>query len=129
MRNLHHLLTYYTLCFRCLTSGRELPKIPANQAKFAQFTHISRELREFHAFCIKIHPYLEYFRSLTFDREPRKLERINQISCSSPTTHANYAKFAESAPMTSRLGVNPGNSRKCTANNASSVPFAQRTGK
>ena len=45
------------IMFRCLTSGRELPKIPANQAKFAQFTHISRELREFHAFCTKIHPY------------------------------------------------------------------------
>ena len=65
--NLHHLLTYYTLCFRCLTSGRELPKIPA---KFAQFTHISREFR---AFCIKIHPYLVCFRSPTFDREPQKI--------------------------------------------------------
>ena len=54
MRNSHKLLTYYILCFRCLTSGRELPKIPANQAKFAQFSHISRELREFHAFCSKL---------------------------------------------------------------------------
>ena len=53
--NSHHLLTYYTLCFRCLTSGRELSKIPV---KFAQFAHISRELREFCAFRSKIHPYL-----------------------------------------------------------------------
>ena len=41
---------HYTLCFRCLTSGRELPKIPANQAKFTEFAHISRELREFREF-------------------------------------------------------------------------------
>ena len=35
------------------TSGRKLPKIPANQAKFTQFAHISHKLREFHAFCTK----------------------------------------------------------------------------
>ena len=57
-RNSHHLLTHYIVCFRCLTSGRELPKIPANQAKFAQFAHRSCELHEFHAFRVKIHPYL-----------------------------------------------------------------------
>ena len=51
-RNSHHLLTY-TLCFRCLTSGRELPRIPANQAKFAQFAHIPHELCELHAFRTK----------------------------------------------------------------------------
>ena len=45
---------HYTLRFRCLTSGRELPKIPANQAKFAQFAHISHELREFCAFRSKL---------------------------------------------------------------------------
>ena len=58
MQNSHHLLTYYTFCFRCLTSDRELSKIPVNQAKLAQFAHISCELRELHAFCSKIHPYL-----------------------------------------------------------------------
>ena len=57
-RNLHHLLTHYIVCFRCLTSGRELPKIPANQAKFAQFTHRSRKLRKFCTFRTKIHPHL-----------------------------------------------------------------------
>ena len=57
-RNLHHLLTHYTLCFRCLTSGRELTKTSANRAKFTQFAHISCELRKFHAFRTKIHPYL-----------------------------------------------------------------------
>ena len=58
MQNLHQLLTYYILCFRCLTSGRELSKIPANQAKFTQFAHISCELHEFCAFHSKIHSYL-----------------------------------------------------------------------
>ena len=51
-------VTHYILCFRCLISGRELPKIPANQAKFAQFAHRSHELRELRAFCTKLHPYL-----------------------------------------------------------------------
>ena len=70
---------------------------------------------------------------------PGKLERINQISRSSPTTPANYVKFAESAPMTSRLGVNQENSRKvqrmtqilhlshnATANNAKFATFAHK---
>ena len=57
-RNSHHLLTYYTLCFRCLTSGRELTKIQVNRTKFTQFTHIFRELREFRTFRGNIHPYL-----------------------------------------------------------------------
>ena len=39
-QNSHHLLIHYILCSRCLTSGRELPKITANQAKFAQFAHM-----------------------------------------------------------------------------------------
>ena len=47
-RNLHHLLTLH-LTFQMPTSGRELLKIPANQAKFAQFAQLPRELREFHA--------------------------------------------------------------------------------
>ena len=53
-QNSHHLLTYYILCFRCLTSGRELSRIPVNQAKFAQFVQLSHELREFHAFRSKL---------------------------------------------------------------------------
>ena len=57
-RNSHHLLTHYIVCFRCLTSGGELPKIPANQAKFAQFAHRSRELCKFRAFRTKINPHL-----------------------------------------------------------------------
>ena len=48
-RNSHHLLTLQHT-FQMPTSGRELLKIPANQAKFAQFAHISRELRKFCAF-------------------------------------------------------------------------------
>ena len=52
-RNSHHLLTLH-LTFQMPDHGRELLKIPANQAKFAQFAHISRELREFHAFCSKL---------------------------------------------------------------------------
>ena len=62
MRNLHHLLTYYTLCFRRLTSGRELPKIPVNQAKFTKFAHISHELREFCAFRTKNSPIFSMFQ-------------------------------------------------------------------
>ena len=58
MQNSHHLLIHYIVCFRCLTSGRELPKIPANQAKFAQFAHRSHELRELRALHTKLHPYL-----------------------------------------------------------------------
>ena len=42
-QNSHHLLTHYILCFRCLTIGRELSEIPANQAKFAQFADRLRE--------------------------------------------------------------------------------------
>ena len=45
MQNLHRLSTiHYT--FRCLTIGRELSEIPANQAKFAPFAHKSHELHE-----------------------------------------------------------------------------------
>ena len=54
-RNSHHLLTHYIVCFRCLTSGRELPKIPANQTKFAQFAHTSRKLSELRT---KFYPHL-----------------------------------------------------------------------
>ena len=63
--------------FRCLTSGRELPKIPANQAKFAQFAHTSRELRKLRAFCTKIHPHLvHYFQ--TSDHRQRTLENWSE---------------------------------------------------
>ena len=48
--------------FRCLTSGREHRKIPANQAKFARFAPIPRELREFHALRIKINTYVIDFQ-------------------------------------------------------------------
>ena len=55
--NSHQLLTHlYYVSEAC--PGRELPKIPANQAKFAQFTHRSHELCKFHAFHTKLHPYL-----------------------------------------------------------------------
>ena len=57
-RNSHHLLTHYIVCFRCLTSSRELPKIPANQTKFAQFAHTSRELCELRTFRTKFYPHL-----------------------------------------------------------------------
>ena len=42
-REIRTICEHYTLRFRCPTSGRELPKIPANQAKFAQIRpHIPR---------------------------------------------------------------------------------------
>ena len=60
-RNSHHLFTLY-ICFRCLTSGRERRKIPANQVKFARFAHIHRELREFRALRTKINTYVIDFQ-------------------------------------------------------------------
>ena len=49
-------------------------KFQPNQAKFAQFAQLPRELREFHAFRTKlIHIQFTSFRSLTIDREPRKI--------------------------------------------------------
>ena len=76
-RNSHHLLTHYIVCFRCLTSGRELTKIPANRAKFTQFAHISCELHEFHAFRTKIHPHLvHYFQ--TSDHQQRTPENWSE---------------------------------------------------
>ena len=61
-REIHTICSHYTLRFRCLTSGRERREIPANQAKFAQFAPISRELREFHALHTKIHTYVIDFQ-------------------------------------------------------------------
>ena len=52
------IINPFIVCFRCLTSGRELPKIPANQTKFAQFAHTSHELRELRAFRTKFYPHL-----------------------------------------------------------------------
>ena len=45
-QNLHHLLTHYIVCFRCLTSGRELSGIPVNHANSTQFAHIVHKLRK-----------------------------------------------------------------------------------
>ena len=88
--------------------GREISEIPANQAKIAPFTNKSSKLREIHT---KIHPQSSSLFSEPSTENSRKLERINQISRSSPTAPANYAKFAESAPI-SNLEVNPVHSRK-----------------
>ena len=75
-QNLHHLFTHYILCFRCLTIGRELSKIPANQAEFAQFAHRTRELC---AFCTKILPHLvHYFQ--TSDHRQRTLENWSELT-------------------------------------------------
>ena len=56
------IYSHYTLRFRCLTSGRERRKIPANQVKFARFTPIHRELREFRALRTKINTYVIDFQ-------------------------------------------------------------------
>ena len=60
-RNSHHY-SHYTLRFRCLTSGRERHEILANQAKFARFAPISRELRKFRALHTKISTYVIDFQ-------------------------------------------------------------------
>ena len=80
-----------------------------NQAKFTPFTHKSRKLRKIHT---KIYPHLVHYFQISDhqQRTPRKLQRINQISRSSPTAPA---KFTESTTnCSSNLGVNPVNSRK-----------------
>ena len=89
---------------RTLRNSSESSEIRSIHPQIPQITRIS---------------HLSHKNSSTFSSlfsEPstensRKLERLNQISRSSPTAPANYAKFAESAPMTSKLGVNPENSR------------------
>ena len=48
--------------FRCLASGRELLKIPANQAKFAQFAQLQRESRKFRTLRTKIQIYIIDFQ-------------------------------------------------------------------
>ena len=123
MQNSHRLSTiHYT--FRCLTSGRELSEITANQVKSAPFAHKSHKLHEICTFYSSTSSsLLSDLRPMT--ENPRKLEQINQISRSLPTASVNYAKFAESATnCSSNLGVNPVNSRKNTVNNANSAPFA-----
>ena len=136
-QNSHHLFTHYILCFRCLTIGRELSEIPANQVKFTPFVHKSCKLREIRT---KIHPQPSSLFSEPSTENSRKLKRINQILRSSPTAPVNYVKFAESAPMTSYLGVNPENSRNiqrttqvlrlshnASANHAKFATFANKT--
>ena len=115
MLHSHYLFIQYTL-FSDACPGRELSKIPANQAEFAQFTHRSHELRELHAFCTKIHPHLvHYFQ--TSDHRQRTLEnwsestRFCAVRPQLPRIMQNLLNPHPFAPMTSKLGVNPGNSR------------------
>ena len=56
------IYSHYTLRFRCLTSGRERRKIPANQVKFARFAPVHRELRKFRALRTKINTYVIDFQ-------------------------------------------------------------------
>ena len=66
MQNSHHLFTHYILCFRCLTIGRKLSEIPANQAKFAPFAH---KFCELHEFCTKFHPHLVHYFQISDHRQ------------------------------------------------------------
>ena len=74
------IYSHYTLRFRCLTSGRERCKIPANQPDFAQFAYNHRELREFRTLRTKLTHMLLSFRSLTIARELRKIGANQQDS-------------------------------------------------
>ena len=144
-QNSCHLFTHYILCFRCLTFGRELSKIPANQAEFAQFAHRSRELCELRAFRTKIHPHLvHYFQ--TSDHQQKIQENWSE-STRFRTVHPQLPRITQNslnphpfAPMTSKLGLNPGNSRNvqrttqvlrllhnAPANNAKFTTFANET--
>ena len=78
-RNLHHLFTLY-ICCRCLTSGRECRKIPANQVKFARFAPIHRELRKFHALRTKINTYV-----IDFQISDHRQKKKNQENWSEST--------------------------------------------
>ena len=62
-------------------------------------------------FALKIHPQSSSLFSEPSTENSRKLERINQILRSLLTAPANYAKFADSTPI-SNLEVNPVHSRK-----------------
>ena len=123
MQNSHHLFTHYILCFRCLTIGRELSEIPANQAKFASFTH------KFWEICTKIHLQPSSLFSEQSTENSRKLEQINQISRSSPTAPTNCAKFAQSATTHQLSRSESRELQKYTANDVSSAPFTQRISK
>ena len=97
-RNSHHLFTLY-ICFRCLTSGRERHKIPANQVKFARFAPIHRKLRKFRALCTKINTYVIDFQ-ISDHRQKKKTRKIGanqQDSAQFATYYANYANSAHFA--------------------------------
>ena len=49
-----HFVNIFYLSFRSLTIDREPRKIGANQQDSAQFTHLLRELHEFHTFRSKL---------------------------------------------------------------------------
>ena len=103
---------------------RSSPTNSSNYVKFAPF----------------IDPLYLMFQIHAIAENCLKFQRIRQISLNLPADAANYAKFTESAPMTSRLGVNPGNSRNvqqmmqvlrlshnALANNAKFATFANKT--
>ena len=109
---------------------RNLAQFATYPANYANFMHFALNSSISSSLVSDLWPSTE---------NPGKLEWINQILRSLPTTPANYGKFAESAPITSRLGVNPGNSRKvqwttqvlplshnAPANNAKFATFAHK---
>ena len=65
MQNSHHLFTHLPYVSDACPS-RELSEIPANQAKFAPFTH---KFRELHAFRTKIHPHLVHYFQISSHRQ------------------------------------------------------------
>ena len=128
MQNLHHLFTHYILCFRCLTIGREPSEIPANQVKFAPFTHKFHELREFCAFHTKIHPHLVHYFQNRLQRTPGNWSestrfhtvrpQLSRITRNLMNPHHDQLSRSESREL-----------QKYTANDASSAPFAQHLSK
>ena len=129
MQNSHHLFTHlHYVSDAC--PGRELSKIPANQAKFTPFTHKFHELRELHAFCTKIHPHLIHYFQISDHRQR------------TPENWSKSTRFHAVRPQLLRITqnlLNPHHDQqlrsesrelqKHTANDASSVPFAQRISK
>ena len=125
--------------------GKELSEIPANQAKFASFTHKFHELRKLCVFRTKIHSHLVHYFQAS-DHRQRTLEnwsestRFRAVCPQLPWITRNLLNLHPSAPMTNKLGVNPGNSRNvqwtmqvlrlshnAPANNAKFATFANKT--
>ena len=120
MRNPHHSFTHYTLCFRCLPWQRTLD----NSSESGKIRSICPKIPPLREFCTKIHPHLVHYFQNHRQRTPGNWSESTGFRAVHPQL-PRITLFAESAPMTNNLGVNPEN----TANDANSAPIAQHISK